>query len=45
MDDLALRKLEAIRKRAILGKLALTWERPFRIIKVVKLGLYRLEDL
>ncbi|XP_043809096.1 uncharacterized protein LOC122722457 [Manihot esculenta] len=45
VGDLALRKLEATRKRAVVQKLALTWEGPFRITKVVKPGVYRIEDL
>ncbi|XP_021612932.1 uncharacterized protein LOC110615399 [Manihot esculenta] len=40
VGDLALRKLKATGKRAVVGKLAPTWEGPFRIIKVVKAGVY-----
>ncbi|XP_021609069.1 uncharacterized protein LOC110612599 [Manihot esculenta] len=45
VGDLALRNLEATGKRAAVGKLAPTWEGPFRITKVVKPGVYRIEDL
>ncbi|XP_021600744.1 uncharacterized protein LOC110606305 [Manihot esculenta] len=43
--DLALRKLEATGKRATVEKVALTWEGSFRITKVVKPGVYQIEDL
>ena len=45
VGDLALRNLEATGKRATVGKLAPTWEGPFRIIKVVKPGVYRIKDM
>lgn len=40
-----LQKLDAISKREGQGKLAPTWEGPFRIIKVVRSGIFHLEDL
>lgn len=37
--------MEAIRKRAIVGKLVPNWEGPFRVTKVIRLEIYRIEDL
>lgn len=45
VGDLALRKLKAMKKRATVGKLALTWEGLFRVTKVIKLGIYKIKDL
>lgn len=45
VGDLTLRRLEDIGKRVSVGKLALTWEGPFRVTKVIKLGVYKIEDL
>lgn len=45
MGDLVIRKLDVTGKRESLGKLATTWEGPFKIIKVIKLGVFHLEDL
>ncbi|XP_072078029.1 uncharacterized protein [Arachis hypogaea] len=43
--DLVLRQIEDVRKPPGHGKLAATWEGPFRITKVVGRGAYRLEAL
>ncbi|KAG8639521.1 hypothetical protein MANES_14G150650v8 [Manihot esculenta] len=45
VGDLTLRNLEATGKRAAAGKLAPTWEGPFKVTKVVKPGVYRIEDM
>ncbi|KAG8645588.1 hypothetical protein MANES_10G076111v8 [Manihot esculenta] len=45
VGDLTLRNLEATGKRAAVGKLAPTWEGPFKVTKVVKPGVYRIEDM
>lgn len=45
VGGLALMRLEAIGKRAIVEKLAPTWEGLFRVTKVIRLGVYRIEDL
>lgn len=45
VGGLALRRLEAIGKRAVVEKLAPTWKGLFRVTKVIRSGVYRIEDL
>lgn len=45
MGDLALRRLEATEKRAAVEKLTPTRKGPFRIAKVIRPRVYRIEDL
>lgn len=40
--DLVLRNLKATRNRERIGKLALKWDGPFKVIKVVKMNNYHL---
>lgn len=44
IEDLALRRLEATGKRVVVEKLAPTWEGPFRVTKVIKPGVYKIEE-
>lgn len=45
VGNLALRKLEVSGNRATVGKLAPTLEGPFKIAKVIRPGVYRIENL
>ncbi|GFS43263.1 hypothetical protein Acr_00g0084440 [Actinidia rufa] len=43
--DLVLRKVTLLTKEPNAGKLGLTWEGPYKVVKVSRLGTYWLEDL
>ena len=45
VGDLVLRKVLGTAKNPAWGKLGLNWEGPYRIILVVGIGAYYLEDL
>jgi hypothetical protein len=45
LGDLVLKMLEAISNRERKGKLALKWDGPFKVIKVVKTNIYHLQDI
>ncbi|KAL9242036.1 hypothetical protein vseg_016081 [Gypsophila vaccaria] len=44
-NDLLLRKSKATGKGNVHGKLSATWEGPYKVIKVLRRGTYRLSDL
>ena len=44
VGDLMLRKFEATCKIVEKGKLKRTWDRPFKVTRVIKLKTYQLED-
>ena len=45
LEDLVLRKVLGTAKNPAWGKLGLTWEGPYRITSVARIGAYYLEDL
>ncbi|KAL9235957.1 hypothetical protein vseg_010674 [Gypsophila vaccaria] len=44
-NDLVLKKSKASGKENVYGKLLATWEGPYKVIKVLQPGTYRLSDL